>query len=145
MPSIRPLPFISVICLLFLLFVQFEAQCGPAMSFIAREKELLKDLSITPEQHCSQFDTKSICKADEYELCNWCDTHKPDSDSENKTSRCVPASYHWFHCERAIAPPRERIKHKFEWGKKKKDEQVADAIDAVVTSEIIEHAENEEL
>jgi hypothetical protein len=33
----------------------------------------------------------------------------------------VPASYHWFNCERAIAPPRERIKHKFEWGTKKTD------------------------
>lgn len=38
--------------------------------------------------------------------------------------RCVPASYHWFHCERVIAPPRERVVHKFEWGKKKKDEVV---------------------
>ena len=86
-----------------------------------REKELLHDLNKTPEQHCSEFDSKPICKADEYELCNWCDTHKPDSDSNNKTERCVPASYHWFHCERAIAPPRERIKHKFTWGKKKDD------------------------
>ena len=104
-----------------------------------REKELLKDVNMTPEQHCSQFDTKPICKADDYELCNWCDTHKPDSDSEDKTTRCVPASYHWFHCERVIAPPRERIKHKFEWGKKQKNEPV------VITSEIIEHVQNEEL
>ena len=63
-----------------------------------------------------------MCKSDEYELCNWCDTHKPESDSEDKSIRCVPASYHWFHCERAIAPPRERIKHNFDWGHKKEDE-----------------------
>jgi hypothetical protein len=48
--------------------------------------------------------------------------HKATSDSEDKSIRCVPSSYHWFHCERAIAPPRERIKHKFDWGKKKNSE-----------------------
>ena len=100
--------------------------CFASIIRYRREKELLQDLNITPEHHCSQFNTKPICKADEYELCNWCDTHKPDSDSDNKTKRCVPASYHWFHCERAIAPPRERIKHKFTWGKKK-DDQVDEA------------------
>ncbi|KAL7513180.1 hypothetical protein ACHAXN_010220 [Cyclotella atomus] len=114
MPNIHPIQFLVTI------FAGAKAQCGPAVSFIAKEKELFQDLNITPEQHCSQFQSKHICKSDEYELCNWCHVHKDTSDSEDKSVRCVPASYHWFHCERAIAPPRERIEHKFDWGKKKK-------------------------
>eukprot|EP00804_Cyclotella_cryptica_P022802 CCRYP_005027-RA/>CCRYP_005027-RA protein AED:0.00 eAED:0.00 QI:115/1/1/1/1/1/2/779/139 len=115
MPTTNPI-------LIFIVIAVAKASCGPAMTFYAKEKELLQELNITPEQHCAQFHTKHSCNHDdEYTLCKWCDTHKPDSDSENQSARCVPASYHWFHCERAIAPPRERIKHKFEWGKKKEE------------------------
>ena len=159
-----------------------NAQCGPAVSFIAwvlttchlqmgaavllrwnictieldlnkllflwsynhrREKDLLKDQNITPQQHCSQFHTRQICKDDEYELCNWCDAHKPSSTAEDKSIRCVPASYHWFECERAIAPVRERIKHKFDWGKKNDDH--GDTVDDATNDDILQNDGNEEL
>lgn len=51
--------------------------------------------------------------------------------------RCVPASYHWFECERSIAPPRERIRHKFEWGKKNDEEEEHD-LDVEAANEAFE-------
>ena len=80
----------------------------------------MEELNITAEEFCSEFDEKDECKDDEYNVCNWCDEHKPESKSEDKSPRCVAASYHWDHCLRQIAPPKkERIKHKFEWSKSK--------------------------
>lgn len=101
--------------------------CGPAVSFYAMEKRLLEEHTITADNFCSNFDNKEDCKNDEYNVCNWCDQHKSESESTDTSVRCVSASYHWMQCQRRIAPPRkERIKHKFDWDKSKPGDTTLD-------------------
>mmetsp|Transcript_4124 Transcript_4124/g.9259 ORF Transcript_4124/g.9259 Transcript_4124/m.9259 type:complete len:150 (-) Transcript_4124:618-1067(-) len=103
--------------------------CGPAVAFYAMEKQLMEEQNITADKYCTEFDNKEDCKNNgEYiNICNWCDQHKPVSQSTDTSVRCVTASYHWNECQRQIAPPRkERMKHKFDWDISKSAEASTD-------------------
>ena len=85
------------------------------------EKVLMEEQNIAANEFCSKFSEKAECKNDEYTVCNWCDEHKPESQSNDKSVRCVSAAYHWLECQRQIIAPmkKERTKHKFDWSKSK--------------------------
>lgn len=93
------------------------SSCGPGIAFLSIESKINSEINITASEFCSEFDEEDECKEDEYNACNWCNSHEPSSKSKDRSARCVTTEYHWEECLRVVSKPRARIKHKFDWSK----------------------------